>query len=80
MLQRQIWQEGHTVQLTTHKNKPPGREREGTRWWEADGHRRLCRERVPGKGSEKWREADRHRPLQTATQTVVMPTPPLILG
>ena len=44
----------------------PGREREGS----------LQRETVQGKGSGKWREANRRRPLQTAAQPGVMPNPP----
>ena len=54
----------------------PGREREGTRWRKTDGHRHLRRERVQGKGSNEWREANRRRQLQTATQPGVMPAPP----
>ena len=34
------------------------------------------REKVQGKGSGKWREADRRRRLQTAIQPGVMPNPP----
>ena len=41
-----------------------------------DGHRHLRRERVQGKGCGQWREANRHRPLQTAAHPGVMPKPP----
>ena len=53
----------------------PGGEREGTRGRDANGRRALRGERVQGKGSGKWREANRRRPLQTATQPRVMPDP-----
>ena len=33
-----------------------------------------------GKGSGQWREANRGRQLQTATQAVVMPVPPPAFG
>ena len=49
---------------------------------EAVGRRPLRRERVQGKGKGKWREANRRRQLQTATQPGVMlnlPTPSLCL-
>ena len=45
----------------------------------ADGHRRLRRERVQRKGSGKWREAKRRRPLQTATPPRARPPPPALL-
>ena len=54
----------------------PGGEREGTRGGEAAGRRHLRRERVQGKGSGKWRQANRRRPLRTAIQPGVMPSPP----
>ena len=49
---------------------------EGHRVVEADGHHRLWRERVQGKGS-KWRSASRRRQLQTrSSHHGVMPNPP----
>ena len=50
-------------------------EEEGHRVVEANGHHRLLRERIQGKGSE-WRSASRHRQLQTRTKHHATPPPP----
>ena len=51
-----------------------------TRGRGADGRPGLRGERVQGKRKGKWREASRHRPLQTATHPCVMPNPPPLRG
>ena len=57
------------------KEQPEGMSHRG----DADGHRRLRRERVQGKGKGQWREANRRRPLQTALHRgrhAIPPPPP----
>ena len=52
-------------ELATRKDRAR-RKRKDTGWSEADGHHRLWRERVQGKGWE-WRLANRRCQLQTRT-------------